>query len=312
VNEDALDRVQRALMPGTLDGLSGLPGTDLTTAMLELSRRRAARLSPSDVLGRYEHDRFVRPGGIPAATVREVERELFDALPEGVDEVALSPVVPVGTHGIGGVVQSRVLTTDRGPEVAADPTNGLALEAAIRRRALLTSDPRSPDVVRLAASQRVVRAQRFDDEAAFSHFQLFGLVSAGRDRGDLACEREELVVHLRYLVDGIRRVTDSTSRVALTDLTDGLMGPVMEAVHDALPQAEVVLDPRRKAGRGYYGGVCFKVHVTSSDVPFEVADGGFVDWTQQLLGNRKERLLISGLGVERLVMTAGRPPRAPD
>ena len=29
----------------------------------------------------------------------------------------------------------------------------------------------------------------------------------------------------------------------------------------------------------------------------EIADGGFVDWTQQLLGNRKERLLISGFGM---------------
>jgi hypothetical protein len=32
----------------------------------------------------------------------------------------------------------------------------------------------------------------------------------------------------------------------------------------------------------------------------EIADGGFVDWTQQLLGNRKERFLISGFGLELL------------
>jgi hypothetical protein len=32
----------------------------------------------------------------------------------------------------------------------------------------------------------------------------------------------------------------------------------------------------------------------------ELVDGGSTDWTQQLLGNRKERLLISGLGLERL------------
>jgi hypothetical protein len=29
-------------------------------------------------------------------------------------------------------------------------------------------------------------------------------------------------------------------------------------------------------------------------------DGGFTTWTQLLLSNRKERLLISGLGTERL------------
>lgn len=33
----------------------------------------------------------------------------------------------------------------------------------------------------------------------------------------------------------------------------------------------------------------------------EIGDGGFVDWTGKLTGNRKERLLISGFGVERLV-----------
>ena len=31
-----------------------------------------------------------------------------------------------------------------------------------------------------------------------------------------------------------------------------------------------------------------------------LVDGGFTDWTQQLLSNRKERLLISSMGVEHL------------
>lgn len=30
------------------------------------------------------------------------------------------------------------------------------------------------------------------------------------------------------------------------------------------------------------------------------ADGGYTDWTQRLSGNRKERFLISGLGLELL------------
>lgn len=40
----------------------------------------------------------------------------------------------------------------------------------------------------------------------------------------------------------------------------------------------------------YYQGVNFKIYV--KDV--EIGDGGFVDWTRKLLGNKKERLLISG------------------
>jgi hypothetical protein len=33
-----------------------------------------------------------------------------------------------------------------------------------------------------------------------------------------------------------------------------------------------------------------------------IGDGGFVDWTQQLLENKKERMLISAIGLDRLLM----------
>jgi hypothetical protein len=35
----------------------------------------------------------------------------------------------------------------------------------------------------------------------------------------------------------------------------------------------------------------------------ELVDGGFVDWTQKLLGNKKERLLISGTGIDLQFIT---------
>jgi|GEM_PF-4488011 len=40
---------------------------------------------------------------------------------------------------------------------------------------------------------------------------------------------------------------------------------------------------------------------SSCDTDYFLVDGGFTDWTQKLLSNRKERLLISGLGSERLL-----------
>jgi hypothetical protein len=43
----------------------------------------------------------------------------------------------------------------------------------------------------------------------------------------------------------------------------------------------------------------------SAGQPFEIADGGLVDWTQRLVPSRKERLMISGLGVERLALALG-------
>jgi hypothetical protein len=51
---------------------------------------------------------------------------------------------------------------------------------------------------------------------------------------------------------------------------------------------------------GYYLGVQFKLYIEWAGQEWEIADGGFVDWTQKLVGNRKERMLISGFGLELL------------
>jgi hypothetical protein len=301
VNEDAIRRIADRLGPGSIEAIVGLPGSDVTTLMLEIARRRAEAVDAADVLRRYETDRFVRPGAIGIDVIHRVDAELFAAVPQGFEPVVLSPVVPLGTHRLGGVDQSRVVSTVRSNEVAADPTNGLALEAALRRRKLLRTDARSSDVVKLAASQRVLRAQRFEADRSFPHFQLFGMVSAGRDTGDLGFEREAVVEHIRFAVDGISRVTGADAVVELTDLTGAGMADVAGLVRDALPGVTVEDRPDREAGRAYYERMCFKVYA-SGDERIEIADGGLVEWTQRLVQSRKERLMISGLGVERLAM----------
>jgi hypothetical protein len=301
VNEDAIRRIADRLGPGAIEAIIGLQGSDVTTLMLEIARRRAEAVDAADVLRRYETDRFVRPGSIGIDVIHRVEAELFAGLPDGFEPVVLSPVVPLGTHRLGGVDQSRVVSTVRSNEVAADPTTGLSLEAAVRRRELMRTDPRSSKGVKLAASQRVLRAQRFEADGSFSHFQLFGLVSAGRDTGDLGFEHEAVVEHIRFAVDVISRVTGSDAVVELTDLTGADMSDVAGGVRDALRSVTVDDRPDREAGRAYYDRMCFKVYA-SGDERFEIADGGLVDWTQRLVQSRKERLMISGLGVERLAM----------
>ena len=62
---------------------------------------------------------------------------------------------------------------------------------------------------------------------------------------------------------------------------------------------EVVADST--AGRGYYERACFKLYATNeAGDELELADDGDTAWTRTLLGDVKERLVISGLGVERL------------
>lgn len=280
-----------------------LSGADLTTLLLEVFRRRADRLTPAEVMRRYRGDRFVAPAATDFAALRRAEDALLSALPDDFEVLVLAPVVPLAAHSAVATVDPRkVIATVRGSEVAADPTNALALEASARRSRALAADPRSSVPVRLAATQRVTRAQHFDGPGMLAHFQLFGLVTAGRDTGNHAFERRHLTEHLRFAARATAEAGGRHTEIRLTRLDDAT-GPVVDRVREDLadlPGVDVLDDPDRTTGRGYYTGVCFKVGTTIAGRRLEVADGGFVDWSRLLTGNRKERLLISGLGVDRL------------
>jgi hypothetical protein len=317
--DPALRRVLReAGDPALADKLAGLSGTALTTLLLDVLRRQADRLTPADVMRRYGSDRFVAPASLGFAPLRRAEDAMLAALPAGFEVLTLAPVLPFGAHSAVATVDPRnVVATVRGSEVAADPTNGLALEAAARRRQALREDPRSAAVVRLAAIQRVTRAQQFTGPVSFAHFGLLGLVTAGRDTGGHAFERASIAEHLRFAADGLARLGAARVRLELTRLDDA-MPDVTAAVAAAVAGAalagaalagaggvEVADAPGRRSGRGYYTGLCFKVQADFGAGELEVGDGGFVDWTGKLLGNRKERLLISGYGIERIAATSG-------
>ena len=305
----ALQRVLReAGDPALADKLAGLSGTALTTLLLEVLRRQASRLTPAEVMRRYGSDRFVAPAAVDFAALRRAEDGMLAALPAGFEMLTLAPVLPLGSHSAVATVDPRkVVATVRGSEVAADPTNGLALEAAARRRGLLRADPRSAAAVRLAAIQRVTRAQHFEGPVSFAHFGLLGLVTAGRDTGGRVFERAAVVEHLRFAADGLARLGAVAIRLELTRRDDA-MPDVIAAVAAAVAGvrgASVADAPGRRSGRGYYTGLCFKVQADFGAGELEVGDGGFVDWTGKLLGNRKERLLISGYGIDRIGATSG-------
>ena len=61
-----------------------------------------------------------------------------------------------------------------------------------------------------------------------------------------------------------------------------------------------------ESGQGYYAGVRFQMYARDqAGTDYFLVDGGFTDWTQQLSSNRKERLLINGMGSERFVAIFG-------
>ena len=51
----------------------------------------------------------------------------------------------------------------------------------------------------------------------------------------------------------------------------------------------------------YYKGINFQIYMEKENERIEIGDGGFVDWMQKMLNNKKERCLISGIGLDRLL-----------
>jgi hypothetical protein len=258
-------------------------------------RARAERVTPTALLRQYENDRFVAPGAVELRAIRAAEDLLLAHLPPDFDVIACSPLSPFGVHSaIATVDQAKVVSTVRGSEVAADPTNVLALEAARRRV--------GDNVIRLATTQRVVRAQWIEGPASWAHFQIFGLVTAGRDRGHRAFEHVHLSEHIAFQIAAVRAAGAEHVRVELTDFT----GEWSSVVAELQEKFDAVVNPDREGGAGYYDGLCFKVHPTFGGETMETGDGGVVNWTQLLANNRKERCVISGVGVDRIAVAMER------
>jgi hypothetical protein len=86
---------------------------------------------------------------------------------------------------------------------------------------------------------------------------------------------------------------------------DRVLERAVPALAAACPGVPVRLDLSRLEGLGYYPGLALRVILDGPAGPLPVGDGGFTDWTQSLLGDRKERFLASALGTEVLCKVYG-------
>lgn len=290
---------------------SQLRPRDLQSLLLAVFRSRASSLTPSQILAQYATNRFVRPGQVPQeirVALDSLALSLASPRFEGVD---LAPVCPFGTSAVlGPLSQDRVVTTIRNTEVVSDSTTVLALEVAIRRRDTFSEPQGVNTVIRLCTSHRLLRAEYWPDYRA--NFQVFTLCTAGRTRGSDSFETEALIEHISYYLALLAAVPEigypvTEVRVGLTDLTDGIHQRQLEEFVFAplvvqFPQVSWTWEPDRREGRSYYDQVCFHIYARNIfGEEYELGDGGFTPWTQQLLNNRKERLLISGIATERIL-----------
>jgi hypothetical protein len=286
-----------------------LSQSDLQTLLLDVTRRRAASVTPARLAQRWQRDRYVTPGNSDPRKVWQVEARLWALLPEEFTALDLSPATPLGTcTAVASGSQDRIVSTVRGSEVVSDPTNVLALEAAQRRKTTPASGP-----VHLACCHRVLRAQPFDGPALLQHFRLFALVTSARDQGSAITEATTLSNHLRFwtaaLADLVpeRSTTVSYTVFDFPPLAERVKDTVLPAIEPLPGNVTIEEDPGRQHGRGYYQRGAIKLYVDGQ----EIGDGGFTDWTAQLTSDAKERCFTSCLSTERLTaLTALTPPAA--
>src|SRR5690242_10353315 len=297
------DAAGRALgRPDLAAELAALAPSVLQSLLIDVHRRTATTVTPAEVLRRYRRDRFAVPAATDPRALARVRDAAFRLLPPGVVPVEPSPVAPFGTAAaLTGRGQAGVVATDRTLEVVADTAGVLALEAAVRRSA----GP-ADGTVRLAATARVLRTQPFPPPYQ-QHFELLALCTAGRSAPGFAFEAAALVEQIGFhvalataLCRDERRVRVEIADLARPGVETRLEPLVCAPLRSRHPEADIAIDPARTRAAAYYAGAAFLVSLTGAGGAVEFCDGGLVDWTQRLLADRRERLVVSGLGIDTL------------
>jgi hypothetical protein len=286
-----------------------LSPSDLQSLLLRVYKARAAALGPADVLRRYAENRFVKPPGVPPLDSMRLDALAFSLLPDGFEVVELSPLSPLGaSSALGPVDQDKIVSTIRNTEVLSDPTNAMALECALRR----SRAPRpGAGEIKLACSQRLVRAQSISGPAAFAHFRMLALCTSGRDSGSLGFELGAALEHIEFFLR-LFEALDADGyaigplRLKLVPFSAPLeelaRGRLLAALAERSPGLRIEIDGLSAEKRGYYSGLRYQLFARDdSGEELFIVDGGTTDWTQKLLADRKERFMTSGMGSERFL-----------
>ena len=282
-----------------------LSGTELNSLLLEVFARRSKKLAASELLRQYQTNRFVVPAETNYLTLLEKTAETLRTFERhGFLAQHLSPLVPIGTCSAMGVVdQDKVVSALRGTEVLADATNALALYVCSQRKKKEVFISRN-EHIKYCASQRHVRAQVVNIKGYSPHFSIGCLVSAGVDTGNFSFERKALTEHFSANADVLKSVFGIPVKYFKLQKRSAYPDRFLETLLIHLREHNLHWEIRVDANampNNYYQGLQFKVIIELAGREFEIADGGFVDWTQKLLSNRKERFCISGFGLELLI-----------
>lgn len=276
-----------------------LSGSELNSLLLEVFDRKASQLQPSKLLQQYRMNRFVQPAAVDVLQLRAKELSTLQWLQQcGFVPLELSPVSLLGTcAAVAPVSQKKIISATRGTEVLSDATNAIALYIADQKKR-----KKNADLLKFCTTHRHVRTPPVKIKGHSPHFTVACCVSAGIDTGNLAFEIHAIREHFLALQAVLQQVFQTEVQYfklqprAGYKQGDRLVNRIFDNIKNMFP---VVVDATA-IPNDYYQGIQFKAVINVHGEEIEIADGGFVNWTQQLLENKKERCFISGLGIDYL------------
>lgn len=308
-----LGRIEKDLnVPYAKDRLANLPSRDLHSLLLEVMDSKSKKTGVSEINTAIEENPNVIPSDIPQIDFVRFDTEAYSLLPNSFRSVDLSPLVPFATSVVlSGVSQKRILSTAKKTEVVSDPTTALALQCAKERIEKIKIELKNLDCVDLATSHRVVRQNKLVKEGQNQHFRSFTIMSASRDVGSEIFEKQKLKEQLTFILSLVKRLNETGGysiqdvRVVLSDvgldnkLIDIVGKPVFEELSVIFPDVCFSFDLDRKTN--YYKSLCYTITAKNNKgESFSISGGGMTDWTEKLVGSKKEKLMFSTIGSEIL------------
>lgn len=284
-----------------------LSGTELNSILLDVFNKRAQQETPSSLLNKYEANKLVKPARIDVLKYKENELNCYRIMADrGFKPLELSPVAQLGTSSVVATVdQKKVLTALRNTEAQADPTNAIALHyASLKKKGTIDNQTQHYGNI-----SRVIRTQVFDNPNFTPHFSVLCLISCGKDTGSFNFEKEELLKHLTTSYDilhknyGLEQIYFELIPCKGYDSQSPLITHAISYIRENSNHLKVtaVLPDHEN---NYYYGFRIKTKVVIDNNVIEIGDGGLLDWTQQLLTNKKERMLTTGIGFQILNILA--------
>jgi len=274
-----------------------LSGSELNTFLLGLFRERAKKITPTELLKHFEKNRFTFPSSVETIDFKEFEiRCLKLAGSRGFVPITLSPLTPFGTcSAVGFVDQNNVVTALRGTEIVSDATNVFALLIASEFK-----KKKQNSVIKYAATHRHVRSQAFSSPGLTPHFSIFCMATGGMDTGNFSFELEQLSEHMTAHLTILSNEFSNDKlfiRIYLKEENEVFDQKLKDYLKILNVPVTYKIERELKAG-DYYKRVQFKFFSEHKGKEINLSDGGFVDWKQKLIPNRKHRLMISAVGTE--------------